>query len=41
MRGELDFQASFRRRVGLRKGLPESALRDVVSSVPLMDGAEA
>jgi phosphoserine phosphatase len=40
MRGELDFQASFRRRVGLLKGLPESALHDVVSSVPLMDGAE-
>jgi phosphoserine phosphatase len=40
MRGELDFQASFRRRVGLLKGLPESALRDVVNSVPLMDGAE-
>jgi phosphoserine phosphatase len=40
MRGELDFQASFRRRVGLLKGLPESALQDVVNSVPLMDGAE-
>jgi phosphoserine phosphatase len=40
MRGELDFQASFRRRVGLLKGLPESALREVVDSVPLMDGAE-
>jgi phosphoserine phosphatase len=40
MRGELDFQASFRRRVGLLKGLPESALREVVNSVPLMDGAE-
>jgi phosphoserine phosphatase len=40
MRGELDFQASFRRRVALLKGLPESALQDVVNSVPLMDGAE-
>lgn len=40
MRGELDFQASFRRRVGLLKGLPESALLDVVNAVPLMDGAE-
>ena len=40
MRGELDFQASFRRRVALLKGLPESALQKVVDAVPLMDGAE-
>ena len=40
MRGELDFQASFRRRVSLLKGLPASALDDVVRRVPLMDGAE-
>jgi len=40
MRGELDFQASFRRRVGLLKGLPESALARVVESIPLTDGAE-
>ncbi|MFN7984373.1 MAG: phosphoserine phosphatase SerB [Vicinamibacterales bacterium] len=40
MRGELDFQASFRRRVALLKGLPESALQQVIDSVPLMDGAE-
>ena len=40
MRGELDFQASFRRRVALLKGLPESALQDVINAVPLMDGAE-
>ena len=40
MRGELDFQASFRRRVGLLKGLPESALQTVVDNVPQMDGAE-
>lgn len=40
MRGELDFQASFRKRVGLLKGLPESALQQVVDTVPLMDGAE-
>ena len=40
MRGELDFQASFRRRVSLLKGLPESALQTVVERVPLMDGAE-
>ena len=40
MRGELDFQASFRRRVALLKGLPESALQRVIDTVPLMDGAE-
>ncbi|MEO8657732.1 MAG: phosphoserine phosphatase SerB [Bryobacteraceae bacterium] len=40
MRGELDFQASFRQRVSLLKGLPEAALAQVVDSVQLMDGAE-
>jgi phosphoserine phosphatase len=40
MRGELDFQASFRQRVSLLKGLPASALQQVVETVPLMDGAE-
>ena len=40
MRGELDFQASFRKRVSLLKGLPESALDAVKEKVPLMDGAE-
>jgi phosphoserine phosphatase len=40
MRGELDFQQSFRRRVALLKGLPESALRQVVENIPLTDGAE-
>jgi len=40
MRGELDFQGSFRRRVALLKGLPDAALQKVVDSVPLMDGAE-
>jgi phosphoserine phosphatase len=40
MRGELDFQASFRQRVALLKGLPASALQQVVETVPLMDGAE-
>jgi phosphoserine phosphatase len=40
MRGELDFQASFRKRVSLLKGLPELALQQVADTVPLMDGAE-
>ncbi len=40
MRGELDFQSSFRKRVAMLKGLPVSALQQVVDTVPLMDGAE-
>ena len=40
MRGELDFQQSFRRRVALLKGLPESALQQVIERIPLTDGAE-
>jgi phosphoserine phosphatase len=40
MRGELDFQGSFRKRVSLLKGLRESALQEVVETIPLMDGAE-
>jgi phosphoserine phosphatase len=40
MRGELDFKASFRKRVSLLKGLPESALAQVRQRIPLMDGAE-
>ncbi|MBI5085481.1 MAG: phosphoserine phosphatase SerB [Acidobacteria bacterium] len=40
MRGELDFQQSFRRRVGLLRGLPEAALARVVERIPLTDGAE-
>ena len=40
MRGELDFQQSFRKRVSLLKGLRASALQQVIDAVPLMDGAE-
>lgn len=40
MRGELDFQASFRKRVALLEGLPESALAQLVDRIPLTDGAE-
>ncbi|MDP3718071.1 MAG: phosphoserine phosphatase SerB [Acidobacteriota bacterium] len=40
MRGELDFQQSFRRRVALLKGLPEAALQQVIARIPLTDGAE-
>ncbi len=40
MRGELDFQQSFRKRVGLLKGLRADALDDVIARLPIMDGAE-
>ena len=40
MRGELDFQQSFRRRVALLKGLPKSAVQQVIERIPLTDGAE-
>lgn len=40
MRGELDFQQSFRKRVALLKGLPESALQKVIDGIPMTDGAE-
>jgi len=40
MRGELDFQASFRQRVALLRGLRETSLAQLVESIPLMDGAE-
>ena len=39
MRGEIDFQESFRRRVALLKGLPEAALRSVAERVELTEGA--
>jgi phosphoserine phosphatase len=40
MRGELDFKASFRKRVSLLKGLPVSMLENLADALPLMDGAE-
>lgn len=40
MRGELDFQDSFRARVALLKGLPEAALAEVAEALPLSEGAE-
>ena len=39
MRGELQFQDSFRARAALLKGLPETALREVADAVKLNDGA--
>ena len=40
MRGELDFQESFRRRLGLLKGLDESVLQGIAESLPITEGAE-
>lgn len=40
MRGELDFQTSFRERMALLKGLPESTLEQVAQSLRLTEGAE-
>lgn len=40
MRGELDFTESFKRRVGLLKGLDESVLEGIAESLPITEGAE-
>ena len=40
MRGELVFQQSFRRRVALLRGLPESAVMSLIGQIPLMPGAQ-
>ena len=39
MRGEIDFQESFRRRLGLLKGLDESVLKGIVETLPITEGA--
>lgn len=40
MRGEIDFNESFRQRVALLKGLPEEKLRSLPEQLPLTDGAD-
>ena len=40
MRGEIEFQESFRRRVALLRGLPEAKVRDLLATIPLVEGAE-
>jgi phosphoserine phosphatase len=40
MRGEIEFQESFRRRVALLSGLPEAKALEVIERLPLMEGAE-
>jgi len=39
MRGELDFEASFRRRLALLRGLPEGAISTLAARLPLTPGA--
>jgi len=40
MRGELDFAASFRQRLGLLAGLRASVLEEIAGRMPLTEGAE-
>ncbi|QTP55819.1 phosphoserine phosphatase SerB [Billgrantia sulfidoxydans] len=40
MRGELDFQQSFRERMAKLKGLDEAVLVEIAEELPLMDGVE-
>jgi phosphoserine phosphatase len=40
MRGELDFDQSFTKRVGLLKGLPAEKAYGLLGTIPLSDGAE-
>src|ERR1700733_5474030 len=40
MRGEIEFQESFRRRVALLRGLPETKVRALLHNIPLVQGAE-
>lgn len=40
MRGEIDFKESFKERLALLKGLPESVLEEIADRLPLTEGAE-
>jgi phosphoserine phosphatase len=40
MRGEVEFQESFRRRVALLRGLKETRVRELLDTIPLVEGAE-
>jgi len=40
MRGEIDFDESFRRRVGLLKGMDASVLEQIAEELPLTEGVE-
>ena len=38
MRGEIDFSESFKRRIGLLKGLDESVMKEIAENLPITDG---
>ena len=40
MRGEIDFNESFRERVALLKGLDESVMQDIAEHLPITEGVE-
>ncbi len=40
MRGEIEFQESFRRRVRLLRGLKETRVRELLDTIPLVEGAK-
>ena len=40
MRGEIEFQESFRRRVALLRGLEETRVQELLDTIPLVEGAE-
>jgi phosphoserine phosphatase len=40
MRGEIEFQESFRRRVALLRGLKETRVHELLETIPLVEGAE-
>ncbi|HEC16693.1 MAG TPA: phosphoserine phosphatase SerB [Sedimenticola sp.] len=40
MRGEIGFKESFRRRLGLLRGLDESVLRGIAETLPVTEGAD-
>ena len=40
MRGEIDFCESFRERVALLKGLPESVMADIAEKLPITEGVD-
>lgn len=40
MRGEIDFDESFKERVALLKGLDESVMKEIAENLPIMEGAD-
>ena len=40
MRGEIEFEQSFRRRVSLLRGLPEGRVHELLNTIPLVQGAK-